>query len=170
MAARILRRKAADKPTHAWRKDFKQNRALYFFVLPAVIEVLIFNYLPMYGAQIAFRNFKPAKGIWGSDWAGLKWFERFFNSFQAQTVISNTILVEYIFALVLFPNFHFFCIAGESVQECAFKKIYSNGFIRPALYFHSGDVWHDYALFESIAGIVWGIVPCVEHYTRQSHG
>ena len=37
MVARILRRKAADKPTHAWRKDFKQNRALYFFVLPAVV-------------------------------------------------------------------------------------------------------------------------------------
>ena len=122
MAARILRRKAADKPTHAWRKDFKQNRALYFFVLPAVIEVLIFNYLPMYGAQIAFRNFKPAKGIWGSDWAGLKWFERFFNSFQAQNVISNTILLNIFLLLCSFPISIFFALLVNQYRNARFKK------------------------------------------------
>ena len=122
MVARMLRKKTADKPAQAWRKDFKRNKALYFFVLPAVIEVLIFNYLPMYGAQIAFRNFKPAKGIWGSDWAGLKWFERFFNSFQAQTVISNTILLNVFLLLCSFPISIFFALLVNQYRNARFKK------------------------------------------------
>ena len=49
-----------------WIENIRRNKALYLFVLPAVIEVLIFNYIPIYGIQFAFRNFKPARGIWGS--------------------------------------------------------------------------------------------------------
>lgn len=66
----------------SWKHDLKKNYQLYLFLLPAVITVFLFNYLPMYGIQIAFKDFKPSKGILGSEWVGMKWFNRFFSSFQ----------------------------------------------------------------------------------------
>ncbi len=49
---------------------------LYLLVLPAVVYIFLFNYMPMYGVQIAFRNFRPSKGIWGSQWVGLQFFHQ----------------------------------------------------------------------------------------------
>lgn len=60
--------------------------------IPGVIYLLIFNYLPLGGLVIAFKNFKPLKGIWGSDWCGLKNFEFFFTSQDALRTIRNTVL------------------------------------------------------------------------------
>lgn len=106
-----------------WREDFKRNKALYLFVLPAVIEVFIFNYMPMYGAQIAFRNFKPARGIWGSAWAGLKWFERFFNSFQSGTVIANTLLLNILLLVCSMPVSIAFALLVNQYRSARAKKI-----------------------------------------------
>ena len=64
------------------KQEFKKNYQLYLFLLPAVVSVFLFNYLPMYGIQIAFKDFKPARGVLGSEWVGMKWFDRFFSSFQ----------------------------------------------------------------------------------------
>ena len=55
-------------------KDFKINKSLYLLVLPVVAFYIIFHYGPMYGTVIAFKNFSPAKGIWASDWVGIKHF------------------------------------------------------------------------------------------------
>ncbi len=57
-----------------------QHRELYFLLLPVVAYFVIFHYWPMYGVQIAFKNFSPVQGITGSDWVGLLHFERFFDS------------------------------------------------------------------------------------------
>ena len=54
------------------------NWQLYLFLLPTLAYFLIFRYYPMYGLQIAFRNYKAVKGIWGSPWVGFQNFERFF--------------------------------------------------------------------------------------------
>lgn len=78
---------------------------LYLFLLPTFIYLLIFNYWPMYGVQIAFRNFKPTKGIWGSPWVGMKNFTKFFNSYMFEDLLSNTIILSLyqIFAAFAFP-------------------------------------------------------------------
>ena len=47
-----------------------RNKALYVFVLPAVLYLALFNYAPLFGLQIAFRDYRPAAGIWGSQWVG----------------------------------------------------------------------------------------------------
>ena len=65
----------------------KGNWDLLFFCLPGMILTVIYHYIPIYGVQIAFRNYKAKKGIWGSEWVGLKNFERFFNSAQAWPTI-----------------------------------------------------------------------------------
>lgn len=85
-----------------WRRDLRENYDLYLFVLPGLITIILFNYLPMYGIQIAFRNFRPIKGIWGSAWVGLRWFERFFSSAQFETLVVNTLLLS-LYLLATFP-------------------------------------------------------------------
>ena len=60
------------------KKDWKRNRSLYIMFIPVVLFYVMFMYKPMYGVIIAFMDYAPAKGIWGSKWVGLKHFERFF--------------------------------------------------------------------------------------------
>ncbi|MDD3334467.1 MAG: ABC transporter permease subunit [Eubacteriales bacterium] len=84
-------------------KQMKSNYFLYLFLLPAVVYLAIFAYAPMYGIQIAFKNFKPSKGITGSAWVGLKYFETFFNSPRFWTLLSNTLLISLYTLLAGFP-------------------------------------------------------------------
>ena len=72
-----------------------RNWELYLFLLPTLAYFLIFHYGPMYGAQIAFKDFYASRGILGSPWVGLKHFERFFRSFQFWTLIRNTIVLSF---------------------------------------------------------------------------
>lgn len=53
---------------------------LYLMLLIPVVITIIYKYIPMYGIQIAFRDYKASRGMWGSDWVGLQWFQRFFSS------------------------------------------------------------------------------------------
>ncbi|MBP8989220.1 MAG: sugar ABC transporter permease [Clostridia bacterium] len=73
----------------------KKNYDLYIFLLPTVLYFLIFRYGPMYGIQIAFKDFIATHGIWGSPWVGFEHFRRFFNSFQFKAVLINTIALSF---------------------------------------------------------------------------
>lgn len=94
-------------PRKSYSKRFLQsvrrNWVLYAFLLPTLIYLFIFNYWPLYGVQIAFKNFKPAKGIWGSEWVGLKNFEKFFSSYMFVDLFRNTILLSVYQLLAAFP-------------------------------------------------------------------
>lgn len=87
----------------SWKREMYENWELYLFVLPAVAMIVLFNYLPMYGIQIAFKNFRPVKGIWGSEWVGMKWFDRFFASAQFGSLLTNTLVLNLYSLLVSFP-------------------------------------------------------------------
>lgn len=76
---------------------------LYLLALPAIVYLFIFNYIPMYGASIAFKSFNAVEGILGSPWAGFQHFERFFNSYQFWTLIKNTIGLSLYELIVGFP-------------------------------------------------------------------
>jgi putative aldouronate transport system permease protein len=84
-------------------RDLKKNKELYLLVLPVIIFYLIFHYKPMYGAVIAFKNFSPNKGIWGSPWVGLKHFQDFFGSFYFPRVLKNTLTISITSLAVGFP-------------------------------------------------------------------
>ena len=88
---------------HRLRKDIVQHKGLYVLLLLVVIYFLIFHYYPMYGAQIACRDFAPKKGIWGSKWVGLKHFRRFFDSVFAERLIGNTLKINLKNLLFGFP-------------------------------------------------------------------
>lgn len=85
------------------KKELSKNYQLYLIVLIPVVYVFIFNYIPMYGAQIAFRNFTAVKGIWGSPWVGLKNFIDFFKSYQFERVLKNTIVISVYSLIAGFP-------------------------------------------------------------------
>lgn len=84
-------------------QKIKRNYQLYLLILPTFIYFIIFKYVPMYGILIAFKDFSPVKGILGSPWVGLKYFNQFFNSYQFVTLIKNTIGLSVIQLIVTFP-------------------------------------------------------------------
>jgi putative aldouronate transport system permease protein len=108
------------------KKDIQQvlqNWELYLFLLPAVLIIFCFNYIPMYGVQIAFKNFSPARGIWGSPWVGLYQFQRFFRTYQAKTIISNTLILSLYTIVVGFPFPVFLALLINSLDSKKYKRV-----------------------------------------------
>lgn len=80
-----------------------KSRDYYLMLLPAVILVILFNYAPLYGLQIAFKNYKVSLGVGGSPWIGLKNFTDFFQSYYFGTLLKNTLLLSLYTLIVGFP-------------------------------------------------------------------
>ena len=76
---------------------------LHLLLLAPIVYILIFHYWPMYGAQIAFRQYNPRHGIWGSEWVGLKWFEKFVTNINFSKYLRNTLAISLYSLLVGFP-------------------------------------------------------------------
>ncbi|MFC0470524.1 ABC transporter permease [Halalkalibacter kiskunsagensis] len=93
------------KPELKKRKNRKilQNWQLYVLILPAFLYFFIFKYVPMYGIQIAFKDYVPTLGFLGSEWVGFKHFERFFNSYYFWDLIQNTLGISIYELIVGFP-------------------------------------------------------------------
>lgn len=84
-------------------KQVKANWLLYLFLLPALVYILVFHYAPIYGIQIAFKDFDPVLGITGSPWVGMKYFTRFFASPRFSTILTNTITLSVYGLVAGFP-------------------------------------------------------------------
>lgn len=100
--------KASGKPKAIRKKKslaaaMWDNWQLYILVLPAIIYFVVFNYLPLYGIQIAFKDYKAVDGIAGSAWVGLKHFKNFFNAYYFKRLLSNTLLLNVYYLLWSFP-------------------------------------------------------------------
>ncbi|HJA92062.1 MAG TPA: ABC transporter permease subunit [Candidatus Eisenbergiella merdipullorum] len=76
------------------KKRLKMTLPLYVLLLPGLIYMLVFKYSPMYGAIIAFKDYKIKDGIWGSEWVGLKWFAKFFDYYECWDLIKNTLRIS----------------------------------------------------------------------------
>ena len=85
------------KGARAFFFEFYKNKTLYIMLLPAVAFVAIFNYAPLYGLQIAFKNFNYSKGIWGSPWVGFANFLQFFRSTFFLETTGNTLWLNFLF-------------------------------------------------------------------------
>lgn len=99
-----------------------KNWDLYLLILPVIIYFLLIKYLPMYGIQIAFKDFSPVKGVWGSNWVGFKHFIRFFNNYQFATLMKNTIGLSLFQLAVAFPLPILFALMVNEVGKKWFKK------------------------------------------------
>lgn len=87
----------------AFLRNLKRDKSLWLFCLPGVVLTFIFSYIPMYGVQLAFRKFNAKAGILGSEWVGLKHFQRFIDSPYFQTTITNTLVLSLYGLLAAFP-------------------------------------------------------------------
>ncbi len=81
----------------------RNNWQLYVLVLPAILYFIFFHYLPLYGIQIAFKDYKAVLGIQGSEWVGLKHFKAFFNAYYFRRLLTNTFLLNVYYLLWSFP-------------------------------------------------------------------
>lgn len=110
------------KAMHSTWKLMKRNVALYVFLIPAVVYLILFNYTPMYGVQIAFRNFTFADGITGSKWVGMKWFNYFFKAKDFTRILGNTLTLSLYSLLAGFPFPIILALMLHNVPSAGFKK------------------------------------------------
>ncbi|UVI33762.1 ABC transporter permease [Paenibacillus spongiae] len=110
------------RPSGGIGKKIWQNWELYLFIAPAFLYFAIFHYGPMYGIQIAFKNFIPSKGIFGSDWVGFQHFERFFNSHYFWDLLWNTLSISFLELAIGFPLPIILALAFNEIRTGFFKK------------------------------------------------
>ncbi|MBD0378545.1 sugar ABC transporter permease [Paenibacillus sp. WST5] len=103
-------------------KKVKKHWQLYVLVLLPMTYIIIFKYVPMYGAQIAFRDFSVIQGFSGSDWVGLKNFEDFFSSPNFWLLIKNTLLISLYSLLLGFPAPIILALALNEIGGGKFKR------------------------------------------------
>ncbi len=124
IAANRTKNKADSK---AWGRKFmkglKKYWQYYILLLPAMAYFLIFCYGPMYGAQIAFRNFNAVDGVTGSPWVGFAHFERFFASPYFTTLLKNTIVISVYGLLAGFPLPIILALSLNELKNQWVKKI-----------------------------------------------
>ncbi len=108
------------------RRRILSNWVLYLFLAPAIAYIFLFNYVPIYGVQLAFKDFAASKGIWGSPWAGLKHFRELFGSPVFSRLINNILTLSLYGLAAGFPIPILLALMLNSVPNRRFKKIVQN--------------------------------------------
>lgn len=103
-------------------RDFRHNWMLYLMMLPIIIYYLIFKFGPMFGLSIAFMDYKPAKGIFGSKFVGLKHFVNFFTNYYFGRLLVNTVRIS-ICSLLTFPAPIILALMLNELRSARFAKV-----------------------------------------------
>ncbi len=109
-------------PWQAAKRSLRRHWQLYLVMLPALLYFLIFKYIPMANAVIAFKDYSVVKGIWGSPWAGVKHFELFFNNPVFWTLLKNTLGLSLYALIAGFPIPILLAIALNEIRDGFFKR------------------------------------------------
>ncbi|MFC0302493.1 ABC transporter permease [Virgibacillus soli] len=116
-----LEQRVGKKRGYKIRKNFLRNWQLYVFLAPVLLYFFIFHYVPMYGVQIAFKDYFANLGILGSPWVWFEHFERFFDSYYFWRLLKNTIILN-AYNLILFPLPIIFALSLNELRNGPFKK------------------------------------------------
>lgn len=106
------------------RKKLKKSVPLFMLLVPSFLLLLFFAYTPMYGLIIAFKDYVPTLGFWGSPWVGFKHFTQFFNSYQFSLTIRNTLSISLYSILVGFPIPIGIALLSNQIRRDKFKKVF----------------------------------------------
>ncbi|HEY2492900.1 MAG TPA: ABC transporter permease subunit [Paenibacillus sp.] len=106
--------------------DIGRDKYLYLFLLPGIVYFLLFKYAPLYGELIAFKDFRIMDGILGSEWVGLKHFNRLFHDHDFWMILRNTLLLNLYSILFVFPAPIFLAILLNEVRKNWFKRALQN--------------------------------------------
>lgn len=123
MELQISKKRQKGRYLQSWRRDFRKNGSLYLLVLPVVIFYFIFNYMPMYGVLMSFQDFSPRLGISGSEWVGLKHFQRFLGSTDFQRVFLNTLKISFSTLICEFPTPILLALMLNEMRNRHIKKV-----------------------------------------------
>ena len=104
-----------------WRKVIA-SKYLIFMSLPMLIYYLLFQYLPMFGIMIAFKNYNVRKGVWASDWVGFKYFDLFFSTPDFLILLKNTFLLGFYSIVWGFPAPLLLALLINEIRSSVFKK------------------------------------------------
>ncbi|BCG58244.1 ABC transporter permease [Paenibacillus sp. URB8-2] len=104
-----------------WRRIVK-HKYYYLLLFPGILYFLVFSYIPMGGVLIAFQDYKLAKGITGSAWAGLKWFDMLFSSPDFWTALGNTLLISFYKLVFNFPAPIILALMINEIVNSKFKR------------------------------------------------
>ncbi|WP_281811275.1 ABC transporter permease [Vallitalea longa] len=122
MSTRVFKQSGMSKKNR-FLKRLKKDYPLWLFVLPGIIITFIFSYVPLYGVQIAFRNFNPKLGFFGSPWVGLEHFKRFFDSPYFFTTIKNTFVLSLYSLIAGFPIPILLALILNSFRHKKYRKV-----------------------------------------------
>ncbi len=103
-------------------KNIRKNWILYVMILPVVAYYIVFAYAPMYGVQLAFKNYRVKDGIFGSPWVGFDHFKRFFSAYNFRQLLMNTLGISVYSILVGFPIPIIFALMLNYVKNRYLKK------------------------------------------------
>lgn len=104
-------------------RNYKEHKVYYWLAVPIIAYYIIFHYLPMFGVVIAFQNYRPAKGLLGSSWVGLKHFKAFFDSIYAGRLIKNTLMINLLLLIFSFPAPIILALLLNELRYPRFKKV-----------------------------------------------
>jgi len=104
-------------------RDLVRNRIAYLMLLPALAYYFLFRYMPLYGAQIAFRNYDFMLGIVNSEWVGFQNFQTFFNSYYFWRLLRNTVLLSGYCILFGFPAPILLALFMNELRSSTYKRI-----------------------------------------------
>lgn len=116
----------ARQGTQKWERmimHIKRYWPLYVFLMPAIADVIIFRYAPMYGLQIAFKDFKIRKGVWDSDWVGMKHLFDFVESPNFWSLLRNTLSISLKSLLFGFPVPILLALSINEIRNQKYKRV-----------------------------------------------
>lgn len=102
--------------------DFKRYKYVYLMAIPVIVYYVVFCYLPMYGIVMAFNDFNPRKGFFGSEWVGFRWFIEFFNSRYFGRLMTNTLLISFYDIVWGFPAPIILALLLNEIKNQFFKR------------------------------------------------
>ncbi|MEN6315738.1 MAG: ABC transporter permease subunit [Clostridiaceae bacterium] len=101
----------------------KKRKFLYILLIPVLVYFIIFYYLPIWGIAMAFQDYNPIKGLFGSSWVGLKHFEDIFHGRDIWRLLRNTVLINTYSLVFAFPMPIIFALMLNEVRNMRFKKL-----------------------------------------------
>lgn len=104
-------------------RRMKMNKQVYFLLLPVVIWLIVYSYVPLYGIILAWKDYSPSKGIWGSPWVGWEHFEYMFSGPKFLEAFYNTIKISAIKLVVLFPMPLILALLINEVRATGYRRL-----------------------------------------------
>lgn len=139
-------------------RDLKRDRYLYLLILPGILAVFIFSYLPMYGIILAFKDYKIKSGIMFSQWAGMANFTRFFGRTVSRDVITNTLFIGVTQLAITFPIPIILALMLNELRSTRYRRVIQSVIYLP--HFVSWVIVYSllYSLFSMTGGLVTKLV------------